>query len=348
MDRPRPASGRRYRTNRPELDATIAALASEYGGPNADVLNEMLTTAFKLVLDNAARGDLKMVNAAIKELRYAFRVFAPYRKVRKVSIFGSARTPPDDPNYKVAHDFADAICHRGWMVVTGAGPGIMEAGHLGAGAAHSFGVNIRLPFEDQANTVIAEDPKLVNFRYFFTRKVTFLKESDGFVLFPGGFGTMDEAFELLVLVQTGKSDLHPIVLVEAPGDDYWSSWEEFVRRQLLDRGLISPADLNLYRIAQDADEAVAELERFYRNYHSERYVSGQLVLRMRRAPDDAALQELNEAFADIVASGEIRRLGPSPAEIADDDALDMDRIAFRFNRRSFGRLRVLVDALNDL
>jgi len=340
-------AARRYRTGIARLDETLESLALEYGGRNADLLLELLTTDFKFVLDEAGRGDMKLVNAALKELRYAFRVFAPYHQVRKVTIFGSARTESEHPDYATAREFAHAICHAGWMVVTGAGPGIMEAGHLGAGAEHSFGVNIRLPFEDQANTVIAADPKLVNFRYFFTRKLAFLKNSDAFVLFPGGFGTMDEAFELLVLVQTGKSLVVPIVLLEAPGGDYWQRFEDFIRRQLLDRDFISPADLALIWRTDTVDAAVAEIGRFYSNYDSQRYVDGRLVLRLRTAPGPERLAELNATFSDLLLDGEMEVIDVTPSERADGDHLLQERIAFRFNRRHAGRLRQLINALND-
>jgi uncharacterized protein (TIGR00730 family) len=232
------------------------------------------------------------------------------------------------------------------MVVTGAGPGVMEAGQEGAGAARSFGLNIRLPHESQANPIIEADRKLINFRYFFTRKVTFLKESDAFVLLPGGFGTLDEAFELLTLVQTGKSDLHPVVLLEPPGGTYWAEWRAFVQEHLARRGLISLDDMHLLRQTDDVGAAVREVVGFYRNYQSQRYVDGRLVLRLRRAPGEVELARLSGKFADILESGTFEVVPPLPAEVADDDALDCKRIAFSFNRRSYGRLRAFVNELN--
>ena len=230
----------RYRTGNAHLDGEIAALVEEFGSHGlSDLAFEAIVSVYKLVRDQTSRADVKLVARALRELRYALRVFAAYPDVRKVSIFGSARTEPGDPSYRMASDFAAAIVAKGWMVITGAGPGIMQAGNEGAGAEASFGVNIRLPFEADPNPVLLKDPKLVNFRYFFTRKVVFVKEASGFVLLPGGFGTLDECFELLTLVQTGKSDLHPIVMLEPPGTGYWEGLLHFFERDLLDRGYIA-------------------------------------------------------------------------------------------------------------
>ncbi len=338
-----------YRFDDTELRSTIAELVAAAGeGANDDLVAELITSALKLYRDKADRGDVKMINAAVKEMRYSMRIFSEYRRVPKVTMFGSARTEPGEPNYLLASEFArKMVQERGWMVVTGAGPGIMQAGNEGAGTENSFGVNIRLPFEDQANPYI-KGSRLINFKYFFTRKVGFVKESHGFALFPGGFGTMDETFELLTLVQTGKSDLHPIVLLEADGTGYWQTFHDFVKRDLLGNGFISEPDLNLYKVTNDVDEAADEICNFYANYQSQRYVDGRLVLRLKQAPDTAQLAELNERFADIVTSGTIEVIEPTAPEIADDDALDAARVALRFNRRDFGRLRLLVDALNDL
>jgi uncharacterized protein (TIGR00730 family) len=266
------------------------------------------------------------------------RIFAPYRGQRKVSIFGSARTPSTDADYAIAREFGDAIVRKGWMVITGAGPGIMAAGHEGAGAAQSFGVGIKLPFEQSANGFIAGDPKLIDFKYFFTRKIMFMKESDAFALLPGGFGTLDEAFELLTLMQTGKTQIRPIVLLAQPESGYWLEWLTFVRDHLVARGLASPEDLSLFQPASSAEDAVALIEGFYRNYDSARYVGERLVLRMRRAPDDAALREINREFRDLVARGRIERTSVTPAERRDDDRVECERLAF-FPRHNFGRLR---------
>jgi uncharacterized protein (TIGR00730 family) len=338
---------RTYQFDDPNLNRLITELIDAAGdGTNADLTQEIITSAIKLFRDQADRGDMKLINAAVKEMRYSLLIFSRYQDIPKVTMFGSARTGPDDANYQLAVEFAKRMVdERGWMVVTGAGPGIMEAGNLGAGPEHSFGVNIRLPFEDQANPYIDES-RTINFKYFFTRKLGFVKESHGFALFPGGFGTMDETFELLTLVQTGKSDLHPIVMLEADGTGYWHTFNEFVRKDLLGNGLIAEPDLSIYKVAGSIDEAVHEICHFYANYQSQRYVDGRLVLRVKQAPDDRQLEALNEEFADIVASGSITVIDPTDHELRDGDAVDLDRVALRFNRRSFGRLRQLVDVLN--
>ena len=251
-------------------------------------------------------GDVRVIQTALRELRYAFRLFAPYARVRKVTIFGSARTQSDQVEYQQAVDFGRKIVKAGFMVITGAGPGIMQAGHEGAGPENSFGVNIRLPWEQSANPVIREDKKLVTFKYFFTRKLIFIRHSDAIVLFPGGFGTLDEGYEALTLMQTGKSQLMPLVLVDSPGGTYWKTWDKNIREHLLRNHLISPDDLNLYRITDNTDEAVKIITRFYRNYQSTRFVKDLLVIRLKNAPSDSALAALNEDFADIIAGEPIR------------------------------------------
>ena len=337
----------RYRTGDPELDQRIAALIDDIGDVHdADLVFELIVSAVRLARDRASRGDLKMANAALKEMRYAFTVFEPYRAARKAAIFGSARTTRDDPLYAQTEALARELAAADWMVITGAGPGIMEAGIEGAGAANSFGVSIRLPFEAATTQFLADDPKLVNFRYFFTRKVTFVKEAHAFVLLPGGFGTLDEAFELLTLVQTGKSVPAPIVLLDVPGGTYWRTWLEFMNRELRDRRYISPDDADLFTITDDVRVALDEVTGFYRNYHSLRFVDGALVLRMQHAPSDAALLELNHDFADIVASGAIEVAPTSNAEIADDDVPDLARVKLHFDRHSYARLHALIRRLN--
>jgi len=345
---------RPYQLGDHDLDERIGSLAAAAaaGSPNfeadADLITEMIVTALKLGRDDTDRGDLKLVNTALKELRYSFLVFGPYHDVRKATIFGSARTPPDDPNYVLAADLARLLAHqRGWMVVTGAGPGIMEAGNLGAGIDHSFGVNIRLPFEDQANPYIHES-RLINYKYFFTRKLMFMKESHAFALFPGGFGTLDEAFELLTLVQTGKSDLHPIVLIEHPGTGYWDGWLDFVRSELMEKGMIAPEDLGLFMHTTDLGEAVDEICGFYANYHSQRFVGDRLVLRLQHGPAASDLERLNDSYADLLASGRIESVGPAPVEVEDRDHIDLPRLRLHFDRRSLGRLRAMIDDLNRM
>ncbi|HZP30102.1 MAG TPA: TIGR00730 family Rossman fold protein [Acidimicrobiia bacterium] len=337
----------RYRTGDTALDDAIASLVDQAGATaDADVVFELVVSAVRLARDHADRGDLKLANAALKEMRYSFHVFAPYRAQRKVAIFGSARTEEDDPLYDQARRFAAAIAERDWMVITGAGPGIMEAGIEGAGPDRAFGVSIRLPFETSTSQFIADDPKLVNFRYFFTRKLTFLKESDGFLLLPGGFGTLDEAFELLTLVQTGKAQPGPIVLLDVPGGTYWQTWRRFAEDELLARNYISEHDLCLVHVTDDVDAAVDEITGFFSNYHSQRFVDGRLVLRMDKAPHDAGLERLNAEFADIVARGRIERMDATPAEIADDDHVELQRLGLRFDRHGWARLRELIDTLN--
>lgn len=341
----------KYRMNDESLDAKIQALVAEAAGPGGDVKNtdlvtEVIVTALKLLRDGTDRADTKMMNTALKELRYSSRVFAPHRHLKKVAVYGSARTHPDHPDYILAEEFARRMAEdQGWMVITGAGPGIMEAANKGAGSDASFGVNIRLPFENGANEYVSPG-KVINFKYFFTRKVQFVKESDAFALFPGGWGTMDEAFELLTLVQTGKSDIHPIVMVESPGTGYWEPWQALCE-SLLAKGMISPPDMNLYRIVESIDEAIDEVVHFFSVYHSMRFVEGQLVVRLQSEVSDAVIDLLNEQFSDILTHGTIARAEATEAEKLSDDHVALPRLMFAFDRRSYGRLRRLIDTLND-
>lgn len=328
------------------LDEQIRALIVGVDASDADLLEDIVQTAFRTAR-TANRGEMKLVSRSLRELGRAFRIFAPYRGVRKVSIFGSARTTESDPEYTAAREFSRAIAQRGWMVITGAGPGIMAAGHEGAGAQNSFGVGIKLPIEQSANGFIAGDPKLIDFKYFFTRKITFMKESDAFVLLPGGYGTLDEGFELLTLMQTGKTAIRPVVLLQPPGNDYWDTWLAFVREHVVARGLASPVDLLLFEVASSVDAALAVIERFYANYDSARYVGERLVLRLKRAPSRADVDRLNREFADIVARGRMEAISITPAEAKDADAPELARIAF-LPVSNFGRIRQLIDALNNL
>ena len=336
-----------YRTGDAELDAEISALIAHVDQRERELVFEMVVSALRLAAEDVDRGELKLVNSAVKELRYSFEVFAPYADINKCTIFGSARIKAGDPTYECAKDFARRIAARDWMVITGAGPGIMEAGHEGAGAAKSFGVNIVLPFESGANPVIAGDPKLINFRYFFTRKVMFMKESHAFVLLPGGFGTMDESFELLTLIQTGKSALAPVVLLDPPGSTYWNHWQRFVEAELRDEGLISADDLCLVKVVDTVEDAVEEVCRFYRTYDSMRFVGDTLVLRVKLLLGHSELAALNDAFGDIVEKGSIQRIGITDAERRDGDKVELERIGFHFGRHKWSRLRRLIDALND-
>ena len=333
----------------PELRRRVEELiAFKGGGANEDTVADIIENALKLLVDVQDTGDVRIIQTAVRELRYAYRLFAPYANKRKVTIFGSARTAPNKLEYQHAVEFGRKIVQAGWMVITGAGPGIMQAGHEGAGAENSFGMNIRLPWEQGANPVIAQDKKLVTFKYFFTRKLTFIRHSDAIVLFPGGFGTMDEGYEAITLMQTGKSQLMPLVLVDKPGGTYWKTWDRQVREHLLRDSLISPDDLNLYRITDSTDEAVKIVTRFYRNFHSTRFVKDLFVIRLQHAPTETALEALNEDFADLNLGAPIRRIEPTPEERQDNDELGLQRIAFDFNRREYGRLRELVDVLNGL
>jgi uncharacterized protein (TIGR00730 family) len=337
----------KYRTGQDDLDRLIEELVELAGvEPDEDLVFEMVVSALRMGREAADRGELKLVSSALKELRYSFLVFEPYTHTHKVSIFGSARTPVDSPEYEAARYFGERIAKHGWMVITGAGPGILEAGIEGAGAENSFGVNILLPFESSAAPAIAGDEKLINFKYFFTRKLMFMKESDGFVLLPGGFGTMDEAFELLTLTQTGRMPLAPIVMLDTPGSTYWSTWREFIEQEHHARGLISDRDLQLFTVTDSVDEAVEEFVRFYRVYHSSRSVGRRLILRLNRPLSDDTMQTINEEFADIVESGKIERTDTTSSEREDNDHVDLPRIGFKFDRRSYSRLRELIDTIN--
>ena len=333
----------------PELKRRIQALIDyKGGGYNEESVADIVENALKLLTDLKDSGDVRVIQTALRELRFAFKMFAPYAQVRKVTMFGSARTQPARPEYQQAVEFGRKIAAAGFMVITGAGPGIMQAGHEGAGPEMSFGANIRLPWEQSANPVIREDEKLVTFKYFFTRKLIFIRHSDALALFPGGFGTMDEGFEALTLMQTGKSQLMPLVLIDRPGGTYWKTWDRQVREHLLRNELISPDDLNLYQITDDTDQAVRIITRFYRNFHSTRFVKDLFVIRLKHAPSDSALEAMNEDFADINAGAPIKRIEPTPEEREDNEHVDLPRIAFSFNRREYGRLRQMIDVLNNI
>ena len=316
--------------------------------PEGDMVGEIVANGLKLLRDQTNRGDIKLINKSLKELRYALKVFAPYRDVRKISIFGSARTAEDQGDYIAAAEFAKRMVEHGWMVTTGAGGGIMAAGHGGAGADPSFGLAIRLPFEQATNPFIAGDKKLINFKYFFTRKLMFVRSSHAVAIFPGGFGTMDEGFEVLTLVQTGKSVPTPIIFVDKPGGQFWDAWQDYVKNHLLARRLISEHDLALYKITENIDEAVEEVRHFYSNYHSVRYSRDDLVIRLHRKPTDGQLAEITEKFSDIKVKGDFRLSGPLPVEHDEPSLAHLHRLVFTFNRRDHGKLRMLINFLNDL
>ena len=314
----------------------------------AAIMKELLVGTLRLHDSHLDVLDLKIVNRAVKELRHAFRVFHDYRDRRKVSIFGSARTASDDPNYDMAFQFSRQIVEEGFMVITGGADGIMRACQEGAGRENSFGVNIMLPFEQGPNATIADDPKLVTFKYFFTRKLIFQKEANAIALFPGGFGTHDEGFEILTLAQTGKSDPQPIVCLQAPGCDYWDEWYAFVTRQLLARKLINPEDLSLFKITTSVDDAIDEIRSFYRRFHSIRYVGRLLAMRLKTSISPEQVAGLHDTFGDLLSEGTFDLRGPLPEELDEPDLRDLPRLTFTSNRRSASRLRQLIDHLNAL
>jgi hypothetical protein len=332
----------------PDSSSRARAIVAELGvSENVRLSEALVSEALGLIADQPDTLDLKIATAAITEMRDAYAMFAPYKDRRKVSIFGSARTGEDDPLYDLTRRLAAILAERGWMTVTGAGPGIMQAGMEGAGRERSIGVSIRLPFETGANSIIAGDDKHVSMKYFFTRKLMLIKESQGFVCMPGGFGTLDEMFELLTLTQTGKGVPVPIVLLDAAGDPFWEGVDTFVREQLIARGLVSANDVDLYTITSSCEEAAQIIERFYANYDSIRYVGDQLVMRMRQGPDDRQLRELNDRFGHLLSNGRIERVGPFKVERRDDDRVDLDRIAFAFGKRGYSDLVAMIRVVND-
>ena len=313
-----------------------------------ELIAEMHRTVDGLGEDGASRADLKLLSRALKEIRHAIRFFEGFRGRPKVMVFGSARLPAGSPAYRQAELFGRAMARSGWFVVTGAGEGIMEAAHIGAGREHSIGVNILLPFEQPENTVMVRNPHLIQTKYFFTRKLLFLKESSGVVLFPGGFGTMDEAFEVLTLLQTGKTHPLPVVLVDEPGGTYWATWRRFLENSLLKSGMISAEDFSLFRITSSVEEAVREIHAYYRVFHSMRYAGRDLVIRIREFLVPDALAALNRAFPDLLGEGSISQGKAFPEEADEPEIADLPRIVFRFNSASHGRLRQLIDHLNGL
>jgi uncharacterized protein (TIGR00730 family) len=326
-------------------DAAIMEFTSRFTpGSDSELFGNMIKTVCRLANDGTHRGDIKLVDKALAELRYAFKTFAPYEHIPKVSIFGSARTGEDHPDYQQALKFAQRMRESNWMVITGAGDGIMKAGHGGAGVDASFGVAIRLPFEQKTNTIIAEDKKLISFKYFFTRKLMFTKESKAVALFPGGFGTQDEGFEVLTLVQTGKATLVPIVLIDAPGGTYWQHWRTYVRAELLHTGMISAEDMSLIKVTDDVEVAVQDILQFYKRFHSYRYVKDRLIIRMNSPLAESDVLHLRREFTDIIETGTIEQIAALPEE--GDEAPGQPRLAMWFNRRSHGRLRQLVDYIN--
>ena len=334
-------------TGEKEIDDRVMALAQELPGVSDPcLLAEMIITAIRVSRGPVTMGDFKLMNRSLKEMRTANEVFHPYTGYRKVTVFGSARTKTTEPEYQAAVDFSWRMRDHGFMTITGAGPGIMAAGNEGAGTDDSFGLNIALPFENMANEFIAGDPKLINFNYFFTRKLSFVKEADAAVGFPGGFGTMDEVFEALTLIQTGKASIYPIVLVDAKGGTYWKFWKQFIDEHLYRNGMISESDFALFKVTDSVDEAIEEVVGFYRNFHSYRYVGDRISVRLSKEITDDALKKLNDEFGDIVKAGEIKMGAPLEAETNEPELEALPRLVFRHQRRAFGRLRQFIDGVN--
>jgi len=334
-------------TGDPKFDRRIKELVADWGCDTSnELIEQLIGTALKMARDQISVADLKLFTRSLNEMRYAARVFAPFRHKRKVVVFGSARTAPHEAEFIAAEEFARKMREAGYMIITGGGDGIMGAAQRGAGREHSFGLNIRLPFEQRANEVIHGDPKLINFNYFFTRKLNFVKETHAVALFPGGFGTMDEGFEVLTLMQTGKARILPVVLVDRPGGRYWETWFSFLAEYLLKLGLVSQEDFEFFTISPDVDAAVREIEQFYRNYVSYRWVGSRMVLRMVRKLTAPAVAQLNQEFADIIAESQITQTAALPEEQNEPELSALPRLVLTPRRRNFGRFRKLIDAIN--
>jgi uncharacterized protein (TIGR00730 family) len=338
---------RRQWSLEPPFDDRVRELVREWGATKTpELIEEMIVTALKMARDEMSVADLKLMNRSLKEMRYAAKVFAPYARFRKVVVFGSARIPPEAPESKVAEDFAHEMGKHDYMTITGGGEGIMGAAQRGAGRDRSFGLNIRLPFEQHANEIIEGDVKLINFNYFFDRKLNFVKESHAFALFPGGFGTMDETFEVLTLMQTGKARIIPVVMLDRPGGNYWDTWMKFLTEYLFKLGLVSSEDFSFFKIARDVDEAAAEILRFYQNYHSTRWVGEQLVIRICRRLSNEAVAGLNKNFGDLIREGEMIQGGALRPEKNEPEIWNLPRLILTPHRDNFGRIRQLIDAIN--
>jgi len=329
------------------FDERVRRLVRDWGATKTpELIEEMIVTALKMARDEMSVADLKLMNRSLKEMRYAAKIFAHYSRFRKVVVFGSARILPEAPESKVAEEFAQKMVAKNYMIITGGGEGIMGAAQRGAGRERSFGLNIRLPFEQQANEIIEGDSKLINFNYFFDRKLNFVKESHAFGLFPGGFGTMDETFEVLTLMQTGKARIIPVVMLDRPGGNYWQTWMRFQTECLLKRGLISQEDFSFFKIAHSVDEAVQGILQFYRIYHSTRWVGDQLVIRICQRLSNEAIADLNRDFADLIRKGEIVQGRALPPEKNEPKIRNLPRLILTPHRENFGRMRQLIDAIN--
>ena len=339
---------RRQWTVDPPFDERVRQLVRDWGAEKSpELIEEMIVTALKMARDQMGVADLKLINRSVKEMRYAAKVFAPYQHIRKVVVFGSARILPGAPEFELAEDFGREMVAQNYMVITGGGEGIMGAAQRGAGREHSFGLNIRLPFEQRANEIIEGDPKLINFNYFFTRKLNFVKETHAFALFPGGFGTLDETFEVLTLMQTGKARVIPVVLLDRPDGTYWETWMKFVTEHLFKLGFVSPEDFYLFKILHSVKDATAEISQFYKVYHSACWVGEELVIRVCHRLSNRAIVDLNEKFADIVRTGKIVQSNALRQEKNEPEIWDLPRLILTPHRRSFGRFRQLIDAINS-
>lgn len=335
------------RTNGPADDAIDRLIELVGNVHRPKIVREMILAALKAGQEDDRQADLKLMNTSLKEMRFTSKVFGPYRNVKKVTVFGSARIRPDEPLYAMAREFGQKLVGAGYMVITGGGPGIMQAVNEGAGPENSFGVNIQLPFEQQPNPVIAGNPRYVMYKYFFNRKVAFLKEAHAVALFPGGFGTLDEAMETVTLVQTGKRYSLPLILLDEPGGKYWSQCLEFFKNELLPRGFINPSDFNLFERVESTQEAVERINRFYHRYHSLRYVNGRLVIRLNSEMPISKLKSLKNRFSDLlVAGGDIVPSRALPQEADEPEIAELPRLLIDFKREDFGRLRQFIDALN--
>ena len=334
--------------SQPEVVQAIHTLVKQCGGnPSAfagELVVQMIQSTLKLAHEKQDLGQLKLMNRALKEMRYAYRIFNKYKEGRCISIFGSSRTPEHHPDYLTAKEFSQKIAQMGWMCITGAANGIMRAGLEGLPKESSFGLSIRLPFEEASNSIMAGDMKSIAFRYFFTRKLMFISHSDAIAAFPGGVGTLDELFEVLTLQQTGKSNIVPVVLLEGAGGTYWVHWKDYVQKELLKNGWISAEDQNLYYIAKNTDDAVQHIAKFYSRYHSSRYVKGQLVIRMHTPLTELQMGQLSIKYKSIIASGEMSPTGPLPEE---NDHLDLARLVFHHTQHNFGLVRALINDIND-
>ena len=341
---------RHFQTSGIDLNSKVDELISLIvppGSVNLPLYREMLTTVIRMAQADRNRWDAKIMLQTLREMETAFSRLEDFKRRRKVTVFGSARTPVGHPVYQLARELGQTLARLDLMVITGAGGGVMAAAHEGAGLENSLGFNITLPFEQSANPTISGSPHLLSFHFFFLRKLFFVKEADALVLCPGGFGTLDEALEVMTLVQTGKSPLVPIVLLDEPGSNYWESALQFLREQLQDRHYILPSDLRLMRLADSAEQATREITNFYRNFHSSRWLQDRFVIRMNHALSNEALEHINEAYADLCTSGEFEQQPCCSMELDEPELQRLPRLSFIFNGRNYGRLSELIDYLNE-